>query len=197
MPTLGRCLNMTHKNIDLENHEIEMRAVLADEQYSYLKIELPKIMHLLKHDNFTTYKFVSENNSIMIRYSDSYAEMVVKEGVVTTVTRKESTINFSSKDDALKMVELLRQLSIHEEPHWFTDKTEFSYEYLGYDYTASLQDIERFAKILEVEHLGNRDEEELHIRNIKEIFAKFDITPVPAKEFKEMVKKYIIEHEKK
>jgi hypothetical protein len=180
-----------------EDHEIEMRAVLTDEQYSYLKTELPKIMHLLKHDNFTTYKFVSENTTIMIRYADTYAEMVMKDGIVTKVTRKESTIKLASKEDALRMVELLRQLAVHEDPHWFTDKAEFSYEYDGYEYTASLQDIERFAKILEVEYLGNRDEEQLHVNNIKKIFSKFDIVPVPAKEFKEMIKRYIAENDKK
>jgi adenylate cyclase class IV len=168
--------------------EIEIKSLLTKEKYEELQQNLPLKFKKINEDTITTTRFKPKD--IRIRYSEKIAEMVIKDGDPTTISRKETTINLKSKEDCHKMIEILRELGYKQDPEWTKKKEEFLLKKNNQEYTLSLQNILNFAYILEAEIITEEHNEE-HIKVLKQILKELDCEVIEPKEFKEKIEEYI------
>lgn len=174
----------------MDLHEIELKALLTSDQHSNLLNELPKTMTLINEGSIHTTRYRPKD--IRLRYSDKTCELVFKDGDPTTLSRKEITIPLSSKEQLDSFSLLLDELGFKADPSWMKHKQEFKINFNGYDYVVCLQDIENFAKILEVEYMAdNSKDQKVHEPNMRKIIMNLGLEPINAEEFKEKINDYI------
>jgi hypothetical protein len=164
--------------------EIEIRALLTKEKYEQLKSLLPQKFKQITEDKVTTIKF--QPPDVRIRFSDNFQEIVYKSGNSTHDSRKEISVKLNSKEDCEKMIEILRNTGLKEEPQWFQHKQEFLYDN---KYTLSLQHIKNFAYILEAEIID--EDETLHLPILKQILTNLGCEPIDKEQFKVKIEEYI------
>lgn len=179
-------------------YEIELRALLSEEKYRELCTKLPLQIKLInKETQYTTkYRLLDKKGDIRLRHSDNKFEIVYKDDSCTCITRNEVAISLTSKEEIDRFSKVLALLNLKADPPWTNHGQEFEYEFDGYKYNLCLQYIENFAYILEVEFLGNKEEEKIHEQNIREIIKKLGCNPINKEEFSEKIKKYIDENKK-
>lgn len=175
------------------SYEIELKALLSREKYDELKEKLRNEFELINEESLNTIKFINRNNDIRLRYSDKTFELVFKDKGVMNISRNKNIINLNGKNEVDNFVKLFKLLGFKEDSSWITHKNEFKFKYKDYNYNISLQDIENFAYIMEVEFLSSK-EDKVHEENIKEIIKKFGLEPIKNNEFSERIKKYIKEN---
>jgi len=179
-------------------HEIELKALLTEDQYNALHQELPQRMQLTNDESMHTYKFESpDGKDLRIRYTDKQFEIVCKKGTCTDVSRREGTIQLTSREEAERVIQLFRMIGFKESPSWITQKRELQHEFNGFTYNVCLQNIENFACILEVEFVSKEDVAHIHEPNIRAIIKELGHEPVNPEEFGLRIKKYIEENKKK
>ena len=171
-------------------HEIELRAVLSEEQFDKFSIELPKFMRLIKEETAYTRKFEKEQIDIRLRNSEDKFELVCKKGDINKTTRKEITVKLHDIEEIEKLSEIFEALELKKLPPWKTVRKDLEYEYNGENYGVSLQYIEHFAYILEIEMMSTEDKEKFHEKNIREIFESLKCEPVDKKDFMTQIKEY-------
>ena len=170
-------------------YEIEMKAHLTKEKYDSLSKELPLKLKQINIETIHTTRY--RPGDIRLRYSDKKAELVCKEGDPTKISRKEVIINLQSKENIDKFTEVLKMLNFKSDPPWLKHKQEFEYNLNGYDYNVCLQNIEKFAYLLEVEFLSEKEEPDLHIENLKTIIRGLDCEPINPEDFTKKINQYI------
>jgi len=175
--------------------EVEIKALLTEERYRYLKGLLPARFQKVNDDNITTIKF--RPHDVRVRYSDKKREVIFKSGDddPAAVSREEISIPLQTQEDCDKMVALLDAVGLSQHPTWTTEKQEFLCEMAGNQYTLSLQNIPNFAYILEAEAIT--DEPSKHIPNLKKLIASLGCTPIEPDEFREKVREYQVKYSKR
>ena len=177
--------------------EIELKALLSMEKYAELLELLPRMMRLVNAETMNTTKFCSTGMDIRLRWSERTFELVAKDGKATDVSRREITIPLGSKIDVENLIMIFQSLGIKEDHPWITHRKDFEYEYNSYTYKASLQHIENFAYILEIEYTSaDGDGKDIHEKNIREIFEELGLEAVDDKQFTKMIKEYIKNYKK-
>ena len=174
-------------------YEIELKALLSEGKYKELCTKLPLQMKLINKEtqHTTKYRLLDKKGDIRLRHSNNKFEIVYKDDSCTSIARNEVAISLTSKEEIDRFSKVLALLNLKADPPWTNHRQEFEYEFNGYKYNLSLQYIEKFAYILEVEFLGNKDEERIHEQNIRGIIKKLGCNPINKEEFSEMIKKYI------
>jgi hypothetical protein len=167
--------------------EVEIKALLTEEQYKELKTTLPQMFKRINSDKITTIKF--KPHDVRVRYSDKINEVVFKDGDATTYARNEISINLKDRADCHAMVKLLTELGMEQHPSWTKEKNEFIYPFDGQEYVLSLQHIENFEYILEAEIMS--DEPDRHIPNLKKILSSLGCEPIDPDQFKAKINEYI------
>jgi hypothetical protein len=168
--------------------EVEIKALLTEEKYRYLKTLLPHKFSKINEDNITTVKFLPQD--VRVRYSDKFREVVFK-GMddPTALARKEISIPLQTTEDCQNMIELLKGLGLQQHPGWTTERADFLCEFGDHEYTLSLQHIPNFAYLLEAEIISENPDK--HIPNLKKILSNLGCEPLDPDEFKEKIKEYI------
>lgn len=77
-------------------YEIELKALLSEEQYHRLYFELPQKMRMINEETIHTTRY--RPGDIRLRHSDKTLEIVCKDGDPTKVCRKEVKIPLVSSD---------------------------------------------------------------------------------------------------
>lgn len=174
-------------------YEIELKALLTKTQHDELKNLLPKIMNQINEEKITTTRYRRNGGpeDVRLRHSDKTIEIVSKVGDVTHLARKEIKIPLPSKDFLDYFAELLNNAGFQNDPPWIKNKTEYETTIEGIVYNVCLQHIENFAYILEVEHISESDDSEIHEPNIKKIIKNLGCEPIDAAAFSERVNEYI------
>lgn len=172
-------------------YEIEIKALLTEEQYNRLSKELSQKMKIINSEVLHTHKFVHNQNDIRLRHSDKKFELVNKNGESTDISRQETTIPLSSKNEIDNIIKLFKTLNFEQHPSWITHKQEYEYNFKGFTYNISIQKIIDFYNILEVEFQSNSDDSSIHKQNMIEIIKSFGLEPIDSKDFKEKIKDYI------
>ncbi|MCC7570056.1 hypothetical protein KO465_01775 [Candidatus Micrarchaeota archaeon] len=177
--------------------EHEIRAVLTKEKYDELNKLFNDKYNKILDDKSITEKFRMDavGKDIRIRYSENISEMVIKSNDPTNVSRLETSIYLKSAEDCKKMIEFLGEAGLKQDPPWLKTKQEFEMIYNGKKYVLSLQHIEKFAYILEVE-LQTENFTEEHLYEMNQILRMFGCSRVDANLFKKMIKEYINTHQK-
>jgi adenylate cyclase class IV len=173
--------------------EVEIKALLNEDKYRYLKGLLPARFRKINEDNVTTVKF--RPTDVRVRYSDKVKEVVWKDTDPTELSRKEVSINLNSVEDCHKMIALLDAAGLQQHPSWTTERADFVCEMGDHEYILSLQHIPNFAYILEAEIMT--EEPDKHIPNLKKILTTLGCEPLDADEFKAKIKDYIEKYSKK
>ncbi|MBW2965026.1 hypothetical protein KY363_06220 [Candidatus Woesearchaeota archaeon] len=167
--------------------EVEIKSLLTEDRYRYLKTLLPHRFTKINEDSVTTIKF--RPTDVRVRYSARMREVVFKgKDDPAAVERPEFSIPLKDMDDVDKMVKLLENVGLSQHPSWTTHKEEFATSIDGHDYTLSLQHIENFAYILEAEAMT--DEPELHIPKLKKLLSGLGCEPIDPDDFVERVNEY-------
>jgi len=174
--------------------EIEMKALLSEEQYNQLKQELPQRMCQINEDTIHTTRF--RPGDVRLRHSNKIKEVVCKEGDATTVSKKEISLVLPTTEHLEKLAQIFEILGLKSYPSWISHKQEFEYEFNGYNYVVCLQHIENFAYILEVEFISEDDDKHIHEPNLKAIIKELGCEPINNEQFSEQIKKYIEENKK-
>jgi len=169
--------------------EIEMKALLTEEQYSKLSQELNERLQLINEDTIHTTRF--SPGDLRLRHSNKIREVICKDGDATSVSRKEVSVKLPEQEDLEKFKQLFEILGFKPYPSWINHKQEFEYEFNGYKYVLCLQHIENFAHILEVEYVSENDDKHLHEPNQRAIMKELGCEPINNEEFSEKIKKYI------
>ncbi|MBU2562002.1 MAG: hypothetical protein KKD17_06935 [Nanoarchaeota archaeon] len=170
--------------------EVEIKALLTEERYRYLKTLLPHKFRKVYEDNITTVKF--RPHDVRVRYSDRVREVVLKDVDPTKVSRNELTIRLNTVDDCHKMIALLESVGLQQHPSWTTERADFVCEKDCHEYTLSLQHIPNFAYLLEAEIMT--DEPHKHIPNLKKILSNLGCEPLDADQFKARINEYIAKY---
>ncbi len=170
-------------------YEIEMKALLTEEQYIMLVQKLPAISKEINIETMHTTRF--RPGDLRVRHSEKRNEIIFKDGDATTLSRKEITIPIESKEQLDKFEMMFKMLKYQADPSWTKHKKEYEYEYKGVTYVFSLQNIQNFAKILEVEVMADSDQADLYEDNMKAIIRDLGLEPINKEEFKEKIKDYI------
>jgi adenylate cyclase class IV len=168
--------------------EIEIKALLSEEKYNQLKEQLPKQFEQINHETLHTTRY--NPGDVRLRYSDTTAEVVIKTGEPTTVSRQETIVPVASKEELQRIARIFELLLFAADPPWTNEKHEFICKRNGYTYVLSLQNIERFARILEVEHMSET-EDATHEETIKQIITELGCEPIDPADFKERIAEYI------
>ncbi|MBW2967797.1 hypothetical protein KY362_04890 [Candidatus Woesearchaeota archaeon] len=171
--------------------EVEIKALLNDSMYKYLKGLLPGRYQKVNEDNITTIKF--RPHDLRIRYSEKFREMVFKSDPDPAAeTREEISIPLQDMDQVDKMLAIFDRIGLSQHPSWTTERADFVAEFAGHQYTLSLQNIPNFAKILEAEIIT--DEPEKHIPNLKKLIKSLGCEPIEPNEFREKVQEYRVKY---
>lgn len=173
-------------------YEIEMKSILSKEKYEQLAKELPSKMKVINEEKIHTTKYTP--GDIRLRYSDKMFEIVCKEGDATKVCRKEIRLPLHTKEQLDKFGEMLTLMNFKPDPSWTKNKIEFEYFLNGFPYVICLQNIENFQYILEVEHMSEKDDSEIHKPNLVKIIKELGCEPIEPKEFSKRIAKYIQEN---
>jgi hypothetical protein len=131
---------------------------------------------------------------VRLRHSAKTLEIVSKEGDPTVISRREIVIPVESKGHLDHFSQVLESVGCASDPPWTKHKQEFTILHKGFEYVVCLQDIKNFAYIIEVEHLSETDDRDVHEPNIREIFAILGVEPIDPKNFTERINKYIKEN---
>jgi adenylate cyclase class IV len=172
--------------------EIEIKALLTEEQYNELRAILNNRYEKIEEDEITTFRF--RPHDVRVRFSHKINELIYKSDDPTTHSREEITVNLAGREDALRAMEILHALGFKPDPSWLKRKEEFLYKYNDYEYTISLQYIERFAWLLEAEIIADANQE-LHIRNLKHILSSLGCEPIDPEDFKKRIQQYIVKNQ--
>ncbi len=173
-------------------HEIEIKALLTEQQHAELRKTLPVKFKKINEDAVTTVKFKPKD--VRVRYSEKLNEIVFKDEDATALSRKEISVNLRDNEDSEKMISILRELGFNNTPPWLTRREEFVCKLYGFEYTLSLQHIENFAYILEAEALA--DDDKKHIPVLKEILSGLGCEPIEPEQFKIKIEEYIRKNSK-
>jgi len=176
-------------------YEIELKAILDKAKYEQLNQILnsdPKYQ-LINTETIKTdfYKADADKTDVRLRLSDKTIEIVYKQGLITKICRREIKIPLQSE----KKLECFRQvfdaLPLDKQRHTIKHKQEFLYNFNGYDYVLCLQYIEELAYILEVEYLGQSEEEsQIHEPNLKAIIAELGVSLIDGEKYLKRVEDY-------
>jgi hypothetical protein len=173
-------------------YEIELRAVLSEEQYLRLSNELSQNQKLINEETVHTTKYSKEGRQedIRLKHSDKTTEIIIKRGDTTEISRKETRIPFMSMEQLDYFSKGLIESGFKADPPWIEHKKEFEYSFNGFIYVISLQDVKNFAYIIEIEFLSKNNEVHIHEPNIKSIMKKLGCEPVNPDEFMSKINEY-------
>lgn len=167
--------------------EVELKSLLTEERYRYLKTLLPHKFRKVNEDSVTTIKF--RPIDVRVRYSGRMSEVVFKgKDDPAAIERPEFSIRLGGMDDVNKMVTLLESIGLSQHPGWTTHKDEFVTSLDGYDYRISLQHIENFAYVIEAEIMT--DNAAKHIPKLKQILSGLGCEPIDPDDFVRRVEDY-------
>lgn len=176
-------------------YEIELKGVLDKNLYDQLaqKFEQDERFKLINTESIKTKFFKDDKyNDVRLRLSDKTCELVYKKGLVKEFCRREIKIPLANKDKLDFLLEILRNLQLRPERGTMKHKKEYLYNYNGHDYVVCLQYLENFAYILEIEYLADDiNETDIHIPNIKNIFAELGIKVIDGEKFMQRVCDYV------
>jgi len=170
-------------------HEIELKALLTEGQYSNISKKLVSELKLINKETVHTTRY--RPGDIRLRFSDKMFEMVEKQGDPTHGSRKEKVTKIKNREAfEFKKTELEKK-GYKADPSWITHKQEFIYQYNGFEYTICLQHTENFAYILEVEFMSKEKDNGLHEPNIRAIMLKLGLEPIVPEDFNRKIQEYI------
>lgn len=176
-------------------YEIELKAILSKEKYE----EINKILNSnQKYRLFNTetikttfYKSDGEKNDIRLRKSDKTIEIVYKRGLMTKICRQELRIPLVSVEKLEYFGRVFDALPLEKQRPTIKHKQEFSYHFNGYDYVICLQYLEELAYILEVEFLGESEEEsKIHEPNLHAILKELGLSLIDGEKYTKRVNDY-------
>ncbi|MBU0461608.1 MAG: hypothetical protein KJ574_03400 [Nanoarchaeota archaeon] len=171
-------------------YEIELKALLLREQYDRLGSELPKRLRLVNEDTIHTTRY--RPGDIRLRHSPKTLEMVMKEGDPTKICRRERIMRFKTMEAFEGMAAHFRDNPDYKaDPPWMKYKREFECSFQGYTYVICLQDIKDFAYVLEVEHLSEVDDSQIHEPNLRAIIQRLGCEPIDPADFTRRIDEYI------
>ncbi len=169
-----------------------MKALLSEDQYQELYRTLPQKMQEINTETIHTTRY--RPGDVRLRKSPKTLELVCKEGDVTKIARKEIKIPLDSTETVDHMAFVLDMLQFKADPPWTKHKKEYTFHYRGFDYVVCLQHIEKFAYILEVEFLSDKDDSAIHEPNLRAIIKYLGAEPINPQDFSEKIKRYIKEN---
>jgi len=172
--------------------EIELKALLTKDQYERLRRELPHTMRVVDEDVVHTIRYRPGN--VRLRFSGKMQEFVTKSGDPTKICSKEIVIPLESREQLDAFAESLAVLNFKPDPSWITHKQEFETQHKGRIYLISLQHIEKFAYILEVEIMCDTDESDKHELALRSIIKSLVCEPIDPRDFSDRIKQYIKEN---
>ena len=176
-------------------YEIEMKALISEDIYNHLRRELP-----LKHPKVTeetTQTLRFRPHDIRLRSSDNRKyEFIYKEGDPTTLSRREIIVPLPSQTALENMKIIFSSLGFKPDPPWTKHKLEILRGLNGFNYIICVQHIENFAYLLEVEHISNKDDSQIHRPNLEKIITDMGCVPINPRDFKAKINEYIAANRK-
>lgn len=176
-------------------YEIELKAILDKEKYEELKQRLnsdPKYKLINTETIKTTfYKADAEKTDVRLRQSDKTIEIVYKRGLMTRICRREIKIPLTSLEKLEYFIQIFDALPMEKQRSTIKHKQEFVYHFNGYDYVICLQYLEELAYIMEVEYLGETEEESaIHEPNLHAILAELGLALIDGAKYTQRVNDY-------
>jgi adenylate cyclase class IV len=175
-------------NKSSSSFEIELKALLSKEQFQELWEELPKKMTMITEKS--TYVQGFKPGDIQLRRSEKSIELVCKEEDPTKLCRKEVVVSLNSVEDLDKFKQIFEMIGLKPSVPWTKHKRDFTTKLNNFTYEVSLQHIENFAYILEVEFMSDKEDTHIHEENIKEIIKSLGCEPIEPAEFKKKINEY-------
>jgi hypothetical protein len=170
-------------------YEIELKALLSEEQYKRLCSELPSKMRLFNEETIHTTRY--RPGDVRLRSSDKRLEIICKDGDPTKISRKEVKIPLREEDKLDYFAHMFGLIGLTPDPSWTKHKREFEYDFKGFTYVVCLQHIENFAYIMEVEFLSENDDSVIHEPNLRAIIQELGCEPINPADFSQKIKEYI------
>jgi adenylate cyclase class IV len=176
-------------------YEIELKAILDKVKYDELNQRLnsdPKFK-LINAETIKTvfYKADAEKTDVRLRQSDKTIEIVYKRGLMTRICRREIKIPLASLAKLEYFIQIFDALPMEKQRPTIKHKQEFVYHFNGYDYVICLQYLEELAYVLEVEYLGETEEESaIHEPNLHAILAELGLALMDGAKYTQRVNDY-------
>ena len=176
-------------------YEIEIKALITKEMYEQFALVLPKKYKLLSEETTMTFRY--RPYDIRLRSSDKETyEFIYKEGDPTTLSRKEIIVPLPSEQSLKNMRIVLSNIGFKQDPPCKKHKIEVEYPFNGFNYIVCAQHIENFAFLLEVEHLSDKDDSQIHRPNLVQIIENLGAKPINPEDFSQKINEYIAKNQK-
>lgn len=177
-------------------YEIELKALVNKEKHDELQAFLNKDerFKLYNTESINTYFWKDkERNDLRLRHSDKTIEFVFKKGLITKICRQEVKIPLPSMEHLRHLEHVLDAMMVNNrERGTLKHKQEFFYDLNGYTYTVCLQYIENLARLVEVEYLGQSEEESIiHEPNLRQILKMLDLKLIDGDKYMARVYDYV------
>jgi len=158
--------------------EVEVRTFLSEKQYSDLKKRLVNVAEFLEEiGDETLYFSTIEGKDLRLRRDDRRSYLILKEGFIHDDSREEIEIAFKAEEFD-KMKHLLQSLGFSINCVWFRKRLVYS---LG-DIKIYLDDTKGYGKIIELEKLTNKQNQEKTHRYLKDKLEFLGIKKITTKE---------------
>lgn len=170
-------------------YEIEIKALLSESKFAQLLNTFSQSMALINEEKLYSRRY--RPNDLRLRYSDKRKEIVFKTGGVTSVIRRELIIPLKSMHEIKFFEMLFLLLGFKLDAPWNKKRYDFIYNYRSFDYILSLEFIEDFSHLLEIEIQTNSNDLGPHKANIELLMAKFGCEPANEDYFQMLLDRYI------
>lgn len=175
-------------------YEIEMKALISEEDYNRLRSELPRNHELLTEETTITTRYRPHDVRLRSSNKGKY-EIIFKEGDPTSLCRLETIAYLKSEEDLEKLKASFPLIGFKPDPPWTKHKLEVRYNLSGYFYVVCVQHIENFTHLLEVEHKSKKDDSEIHRPNLEKIIRNLGCVPIDPKDFTGRINEYIAKNQ--
>ncbi|MEA1909706.1 MAG: CYTH domain-containing protein [Patescibacteria group bacterium] len=168
----------------MKNVEVEVRSFISKEQHEELLSFFRENSKLIKEDYQETYYFDSDQD-LRIQKNNLFSKIWLKKGDMHDDYREEIEIVFD-RDNFEKLEELFLTLGHSVNIKWFRNRHQFDWNGVKVclDYTKG------YGYVIELEMMGDEDNKEELLDDLKSKFEELGIGITPKKEFGQKFEHY-------
>lgn len=169
----------------MKNIEVEVRTLISSSEYKNLAKKLRKIAKFKGKVKEETVYFGSER--LRVRKNDKASYLILKSGKIHQDWRREIEIKFK-KEDFEKMKDILKAIGFPIKAVWRRKRKIFSWNGIK----VFLDDTKGYGKIIELEKIVEKEDEEKTSSELKEKLLSLGIKKITSRAvFNKKFKKYL------
>lgn len=168
----------------MPNIEVEIRSFISKEKYIELLEFFKQNAELVKEDFQETHYFDCEQD-LRIQRNNQASKIWMKKGKIHDDAREEIEV-FAKQEDFDKLGNLFNNLGHNVEIKWLRNRKQFNWNEIKVclDYTKG------YGYIIELERIGNKENKEEILDELKQKLEELNVELTPREEFEKQYENY-------